>query len=309
MFGDEGHLDVDLGELGLTVGAQVFVTEATRDLVIALDAANLRELLEELRRLGQRIEVTGIGARWHDEVARTLGGGLAENRGLDLDEEALMQGVANRPGDGVAQTQGLGNGRASHVEIAPLHARELVGVDIVVEREGRRGRLVEDRALVHDHVDLARGQIGIGSVFGALAHETGNLDGPLGTHPLAQLEAILGGIGIENDLRNARTVAQIDEDETAVVTPAGNPAGKRHRLADILATQLATGMRVHGVLVCKILRHCMPSFIMRSAIDSGGPRLSLSQGSYYETSDKPARGAFRQAYLEQTRHILGNGIE
>ena len=35
---DERHLDVELGELGLAVGAQVLVAEAARDLVVALEA-------------------------------------------------------------------------------------------------------------------------------------------------------------------------------------------------------------------------------------------------------------------------------
>ena len=54
---DERHLDVDLGELGLAVGAQVLVAEAARDLVVALDAADHEQLLEELRRLRQRVEL------------------------------------------------------------------------------------------------------------------------------------------------------------------------------------------------------------------------------------------------------------
>ena len=54
---DERHLDVDLGELGLAVGAQVLVAEAARDLVVALDAGDHQQLLEELRRLRQRVEL------------------------------------------------------------------------------------------------------------------------------------------------------------------------------------------------------------------------------------------------------------
>ena len=35
---DERHLDVELGELRLAVGARVLVAEAARDLVVALEA-------------------------------------------------------------------------------------------------------------------------------------------------------------------------------------------------------------------------------------------------------------------------------
>ena len=206
VFSDERHLDVDLRELGLAIGAQVLVAEAARDLIVAFDATDLRELLEELRRLRKCIEMAGIDARGDDEVTRALRRRLTQDGGLDLDEKTLVQGVADRPGDGIAQAQGVRDRRATHVEVAPPHACRLVGVDVIIERERRRGGLVEDHALVHDHVDVARRQIGVGGILGAFAHEAGDLDGPLGTHPLAQLEAILGGIGIEDDLGDAGAV-------------------------------------------------------------------------------------------------------
>ncbi len=37
---DEGHLQVELGELRLAVGAQVFVAEAAGDLEVALEAGD-----------------------------------------------------------------------------------------------------------------------------------------------------------------------------------------------------------------------------------------------------------------------------
>jgi|GEM_PF-5943200 len=48
-FIDKGHLQVQLGELRLTVGTQVFVTEAAGDLVVAIHTAHHQQLLEDLR--------------------------------------------------------------------------------------------------------------------------------------------------------------------------------------------------------------------------------------------------------------------
>jgi hypothetical protein len=56
---DERHLDVELGELGLAVGARILVAEAARDLHVAADAADHQDLLEDLRRLRQRVERAG----------------------------------------------------------------------------------------------------------------------------------------------------------------------------------------------------------------------------------------------------------
>ena len=49
---DERHFAVDLCELGLTVGAQVFVAEAAHDLEILVVAGDHQQLFEGLRRLG-----------------------------------------------------------------------------------------------------------------------------------------------------------------------------------------------------------------------------------------------------------------
>ena len=57
---DERHLDVELRELRLPVGALVLVAEAAGDLVVALEPADHQQLLEQLRRLRQRVERPGL---------------------------------------------------------------------------------------------------------------------------------------------------------------------------------------------------------------------------------------------------------
>ena len=70
---DERHFAVDLRELGLAVGAQVFVAEAAHDLEILVVAGDHQQLLERLRRLGQGVELVGRHAARHDEVAGASG--------------------------------------------------------------------------------------------------------------------------------------------------------------------------------------------------------------------------------------------
>ena len=52
----ERHLHVELGDLLDAVGAEVLVPEADRDLVVAVEAGDHRQLLQELRALRQREE-------------------------------------------------------------------------------------------------------------------------------------------------------------------------------------------------------------------------------------------------------------
>jgi hypothetical protein len=63
----ERGLDIDLGEFGLAVGAQVFVAETLGDLVVTIEAGHHQQLLEQLGRLGQGKEgwpsCTRLGTR------------------------------------------------------------------------------------------------------------------------------------------------------------------------------------------------------------------------------------------------------
>ena len=86
---DERHLDVELGELGLAVGAQVLVAEAAGDLEVAVEAGDHQELLVELGRLRQGVEVPGVDPAGDQEVAGALGRAAAQDGRLDL-EEALL---------------------------------------------------------------------------------------------------------------------------------------------------------------------------------------------------------------------------
>ena len=69
---DEAHFEVELGELGLAVGALVLVAEAAGDLVVTLEAGDHEKLLELLGRLRERVELAGAEPAGHQVVARAL---------------------------------------------------------------------------------------------------------------------------------------------------------------------------------------------------------------------------------------------
>ena len=247
----EAHLDVDLGELGLAVGTQVLVAEALGDLVVALDAADHEQLLQELRGLGQRVEVAGLDAAGDQEVAGALGRRLEERGGLDLHEQAVVQRLAQgerEVGTHLEVGHHLG---AADIEVAVAQADVLAGLDVVLDLEGRGLRGVEDLDMRDQDLDLARRELGIGLALGTLAHHAGDLDGPLGANGLGGVERRAAGVlGVEGDLGHAVAVAQVDEDETAVVAAAPHPTGEGDLLADMLGAQLVAGVRVHGTGFC-----------------------------------------------------------
>ena len=81
---NEAHLAVDLCEFGLAVGTQVLVAEALHNLEVAVHTADHQELFERLGRLGQSIELSGIHARGHNEVAGAFGGRANQHRCLNF---------------------------------------------------------------------------------------------------------------------------------------------------------------------------------------------------------------------------------
>jgi hypothetical protein len=84
----EAHLQIDLRELKLAVGAQVLVAEAAGDLEVAVEAGDHEDLLEDLRRLRQRVELARMHAAGDEKIARALGRGLGQDGRFDL-EKAL----------------------------------------------------------------------------------------------------------------------------------------------------------------------------------------------------------------------------
>ena len=138
---DEAHLDVELGELGLPVGAEVLVAVAAGDLVVALHAGDHQQLLEQLRALRQGVPAAGLEPRRHQEVAGALRGRAGQRRGLDLDEVVGVQHVAGGLVDLAAQPQRGGRAGPAQVEVAVLEPRLLADLDVLVDRERqRRGR-------------------------------------------------------------------------------------------------------------------------------------------------------------------------
>ena len=142
---DERHLDVELGEFRLPVGAKVFVAEAAGDLEIAVEARDHQELLVELGRLGQRIEMAGMKPAGDQEVARPFGRAAAQDRRLDLEKAQVRHRSPHELRQPVAQDEDLVHGRPSQVEVAIGQAQLFVGLGPVHLERGRRRRVVDDQ--------------------------------------------------------------------------------------------------------------------------------------------------------------------
>ena len=247
---NERHLDVDLSELRLAVGAQVLVAEAASDLVVALDAAHHEHLLELLRALRKRVELARVGARRNQVVASAFGRGVRQNRRFDLEETALVEGLAHSLSHGMAKLEILVHLGTAKVHVAPLHARGFVGLDAILDRERRRDRGVQHLDAAGEHFNLARRHVRIHGAFSASAHFARDFQHELAAEMLGNVEFLFGNaIGVDHDLRVALAVAKVHENQAAVVAVVPHPASEGDLRVDIGGTQLAARVVVHAILV------------------------------------------------------------
>src|SRR5690606_34105303 len=116
----EGHFNVQLGELWLAVCTEILIAVATSDLVVALHASNLQQLLEQLWGLWQCVESAWAQTSWHQEVTCAFWGGTSQGWGLDLGEIVAVQHGACSLVGSRAQTQGVRLNWATQVQVAVL---------------------------------------------------------------------------------------------------------------------------------------------------------------------------------------------
>ena len=236
----ERGLDVDLRELRLTIGAQVFVAEALGDLVVAVEAGHHQQLLEQLRALRQREELAVVHAAGHQVVARALGCAAGQHRRFDVDEAVGIEELAHLHGHAVAQHQVALHVGAAQVEHAVRQTRRFREV-LVVDLEWRRDAGVQHLELVAQHFDLAAGEVGVLGAGRARAHQAHYLQAELVAHVLSRGEHV-GPVGIADHLHQAFAVTQVDEDHAAVIATTMGPAHQGDRLAhQRFADQAAVG--------------------------------------------------------------------
>ena len=229
---DEAHFEIELVEFARqTVGARILVAEARRDLEVAVEARHHDQLLVLLRRLRQRVEFSGMDARRHQEVARAFRARGRENRGLEFKEALPLHARAHAVDHLAAQHDVLVQPLAAQVEEAILQARLFGIVDVAEHRQRQFGRRTEHLDVADIDLDLAGRHVGVFGAGRALAHVAVDLDDPFGPQLLGGREG--RGIGIDHALRDPVMVAQVDEEDAAMVADAVAPAGKPNLAAGI----------------------------------------------------------------------------
>ena len=236
------HLDVELVELARrAVGARRFVAEARGDLEVLV-------LLEHLRRLREGVEHAAVDAARHEVVARALGRGGREDGRLVLVESLGPHLLAQEADHLGAQDDVVVQLFAAEVEEAVLEAHLLALLGLVVrdvERRDAGGALHHE--LVRLDLDLAGGQVGVDGLGVAQLDLARHGDDAFEVRLLHEAEE--AAARVHDDLGDAVVVAQVHEEDAAVVAQAEHPAGEPDGLAGVFLAELVAGMRSVGMHV------------------------------------------------------------
>src|SRR6185369_13769186 len=162
---DEGHLAVDLGELGLAVGPQILVPEAADDLEVAVKTGDHQDLLENLWRLRESIKLPLVYSRRNKKVTSPFRGGFGEKRGLYLEKTVLAKIAAGGLRDLGAEDHALLELRPAQVKIPVLEAKVLGHIHIFVKRERQGLRRIQQLAFADHDLHSAGLQVRIHRPF------------------------------------------------------------------------------------------------------------------------------------------------
>ena len=170
-------------------------------------------------------------ARRHQKIARALGAGGRQDRRLELEKVLLLHALAERVDDRAALHDVLVQRRAAQVQKAIFEADVFRVVVLAGDRQRQFSGGAEHLHVGDEHLDRTRRQIGVFRPGRTLFHPPVDAHHPLGPDRLGQPEG--GRIRVGHALRDAIVVAQVDEEDAAVVADAVAPAGEAHGLADV----------------------------------------------------------------------------
>ena len=121
------HFHVQLGELGLSVRAEILISKTSSNLHVAVVAGDHHDLFVKLRGLGQGVEGPRMNSARNEVIPSTFGRASAQNGCLNIDELVLFEVVPHRLDDLAAKFKRRLHATSTKIEVAMLQAKIFTG--------------------------------------------------------------------------------------------------------------------------------------------------------------------------------------
>ena len=187
--------------------------------------------------------------RGHQEVARAFRRRCRQDRRLEFGEARRPHALAHRTDDARARHDVLVQRLAAQVEETVGQADVFGIVRLVEDRQRQLARRAQHFDIADEDLDRAGRQRLVDRLRRAHLHVAVDAQAPFGAHRLGKLER--GRIGVDHALRHAVVVAQVDEEQAAVIAHAVHPARQARGGADMGFAQFparVTAIAMHVVL-------------------------------------------------------------
>ena len=252
VFVHEAHFHINLGELRLTVGAKILVTEAAGDLHISVAAGHHKKLFIKLRALGQSVEAAGVNAGGNEVVAGALRGGFDEVGGFNFHKAVFVVVVANALYDFMAHHQNVLHFAAAKVEVAEFKAQILFCVGVVTDLKRRSLALCQNEQLGDEKLHRTGGNFRVDGF--SSANYTLCLKDVFRANGGSFFKGFSVGSVAEGKLQNAASVPKVNEDEVSEVAGLLRPAENHRLLTDVVFVKFTA---VRGTVVT-VYHICIP---------------------------------------------------
>ena len=239
----EGHLNIQLSKLRLTICTEILIAEAAYNLEILLHTRNHQNLLVNLRRLWQSIELTWVQTAWYQEVTGTLWGGLTKHRSLNLQEAIAVKVVTHNLGNTMTKHEILLHLWTTEIQITILQTKHLINLNTILNVEWRSLGRVQNTQLLYHNLNHTGFHIRIYSFLRTCSYVTANSYYKLITNGFSLVESFLTNSRlVNNNLHQTRAITEIHKNQSTVVTTTGNPAAQNYFTAYMVSSQLTAMM-------------------------------------------------------------------
>ena len=172
--------------------------------------------------------------------SRSLGRGLDQVRSFYLEESPAIQKVTYLVSHPVTQHQRVAERIAPQIQKAVFHPQFVASVALILDRERRSQRSVQHVEAFEHHLDFAGRYLGVlGCPFDDAARRA---DHVFAAQMRGRFEQLGGRVLLDDQLRDAVPVAQVDEGHRAQVAHFLYPAGQRDGLIQVFHAEFSAGV-------------------------------------------------------------------
>ena len=227
----ETHLAVNLRELWLAVGTQIFVPKTLGNLEVTVETAHHKQLFKRLWTLWKGVELPRIHARRHNEIACALGCRTNKYRCFHLDKVFAVEEISYKDSHLVAQLQVLTHIGTAQVEVTILHSDVVAAVGVLLYGERWRFAFAKHIELRCNNLNVASGKVGVLAL--AFVHRARHLYAKFAPQSIGAVAKFLVFVLVEHELGNAISIAKVDERHSAHLPNSLNPPCQRYRFTCI----------------------------------------------------------------------------